>query len=92
MDALDTPNPETELTHRVQLSTFIAALASAPSFAQPAVGLGKDVRFTGNQACGAALWAEDRYVHVCGFASNGHAGPSGFRTRMSRRPFSPGFR
>jgi hypothetical protein len=83
MDALDAPQPMTEPAHRGHLSTFLAALASAPTFAEPAVGLGKDVRLTGNQTCGAALWAEDRFIHVYGFATN-HPGPSGFRTRMSR--------
>lgn len=84
MDALDAPLPMTEPANRSQLSTFLSALASAPSFAEPSVGLGKDVRFTGDQSCGAALWAADRYIHVYGFATNGHPRPSGFRTRMSR--------
>jgi hypothetical protein len=84
MDALDAPQPMAEPGQCGHLSAFFAALTSAPSFAEPAVGLGKDVRFTGDQACGAALWAENRYVHIYGFANSGHPGPSGFRTRMSR--------
>ena len=84
MDALDAPQSVAEPEHRAGLSAFFAALTNAPDFAEPAVGLGKDIRFTGEQACGAALWAENRYVHIYGFANNGLLGPRSFRTRMSR--------
>src|SRR5215469_4943390 len=33
---------------------------------------------------GAALWAEQRYVHVCAFAGDGGNESGGFRTRISR--------
>ena len=42
---------------------------AAAAFAVPAVGLGKDVRIAGAKACGGALWAEDRYVHLYAFSS-----------------------
>ena len=59
-------------------------VAGAPAFAEPAVGLGKDVRVSGAGMSGAALWAEGRYVHVCAFAAAGLDGGSRWQTRMSR--------
>jgi hypothetical protein len=57
--------------------------AGSELFVDAAVGLGKDVRFSGASLTGAALWAEDRYVHVCGFRGVGPSTPA-FRSRMAR--------
>ena len=64
------------------LAEFLAGLAEAQSFVQPAMSLGKDVRVSGSAVSGAALWA-GRYVHICAFARQAGAGGS-FSTRMAR--------
>ena len=84
LDALDAPEGKTGIASRQTMSEFLTSVAAAQSFAQPAVGLGKDVRFSGNAVSGAALWAEERYVHVCAFAANGQAESGGVHTRISR--------
>jgi hypothetical protein len=64
---------------------LVTQIGAAQSFAEQAVGLGKDVRFNGPETCGAALWAQERYVHICSFVKNGKSSDaSGFWTRMSR--------
>ena len=57
--------------------------AGSELFVDAAVGLGKDVRLSCPSLTGAALWAEDRYVHVCGFRGVGLSTPA-FRSRMAR--------
>lgn len=84
LDALDAPKEKTEPASREALLELLAQVAAAKSFTQPAVGLGKDVRLNGGSISGAALWAEERYVHLCAFAVNGKGGETGFHTRMSR--------
>jgi len=83
LDALDSP-AGTDGASVSQLVEFLAQVTSAPSFAQPAVGLGKDVRFGGPTITGAALCVEDGYIHVCAFTADGMGVEGGFRTRMSR--------
>jgi sigma54-dependent transcription regulator len=63
---------------------LLNSVATAKSFAEPALGLGKDIRIMSDAISGAALWAEMRFVHVCAFHTNGGSGRVGFRTRMSR--------
>jgi hypothetical protein len=65
------------------LPDFLGRLAGAQSFVQPALSLGQDVRLTGDSVSGAALWAGQRYVHLCAFARQGNGG-GGFSTRMVR--------
>lgn len=84
LDALDAPKEKTEPASREALLDLLAQVAAAESFAQPAVGVGKDVRLSGTGVNGAALWAEERYIHLCAFVANGKAGETGFHTRMSR--------
>jgi hypothetical protein len=84
LDALDAPNDKTDPVRERQLAEFLAQVVVAPSFAQPAVGIGKDVRFTGSLVSGAALWAEERYIHVCAFAMKGLGGHGGLKTQMNR--------
>src|SRR5439155_118440 len=57
-------------------------IGAAQMFSNPAVGLGKDIRFDGPEIAGAALWALERYVHICGFVKKRKS--SGFWTRLSR--------
>ncbi len=65
-------------------SEMLKVASSAPVFMQPAIGLGKDVRFRSRAVSGSALWVNGRYVHICAFAANGAADSAGFQTRMSR--------
>jgi hypothetical protein len=62
---------------------FLKHAGAAPSVTEPAVGLGKDIRFTGTSAAGAALWAEGCYIHVCAF-SDSNPRTSGLHTRVVR--------
>jgi hypothetical protein len=84
LDALDAPAEKTEPATRPDVSNWLEQLMTAQSFSQPGVGLGKDVRLNGHSVSGAALWALERYIHVCAFAVNGHSSPPDFQTRFSR--------
>jgi hypothetical protein len=84
MDALDAPQQRTDPADRLALEEFLAHLMNSPMFSQPAVGLGKDIRLSGSEVAGAALWAEDRYAHVCAFTTNGNSVTHRLRTRMNR--------
>jgi hypothetical protein len=85
LDALDASGARNEPAGRAVFSELLARASTATTFAQPAVGLGKDVRLSGASLSGAALWAENRYIHVCAFNADGDrsAGAS-LRTRMTR--------
>jgi hypothetical protein len=83
LDALDSPKGEpADLS---QASALVERIASSQSIAEPAVGMGKDVRLTSQGISGAALWAEGRYVHLCAFTSNDETGFSSKVSRPSRR-------
>lgn len=79
LDAIDSR----ETTAPESFSAWLARFADAPSTSHEAVGLGKDLRLSGSGQSGAALWAEGRFVHVCGFASQG-AQQEGWVTRILR--------
>lgn len=64
--------------------TFINRLRSAPTFAEPAIGQGKDIRLHAAGLSGAALWAEERFVHICAFATEGVGMAGSFSTRFNR--------
>jgi hypothetical protein len=85
LDALDAPSTQAESPDGSIFSELMTRAAAATTFAQPAIGLGKDVRLSGGSVSGSALWAEERYIHLCAFGTNGGgtAGPS-LRTRMTR--------
>jgi hypothetical protein len=54
-------------------------------FSEQALGLGKDIRFNRPEISGAALWAQERYVHICAFARDAKSSAtSSFWTRISR--------
>jgi hypothetical protein len=62
---------------------FLSMTGEADCFWEPAIGVGKDVRIRGLRVAGGALWAEERFVHVCAFRADG-ALWSEFDARMSR--------
>jgi len=85
LDALDADPSAHEPASVEAACALVTQIGAAQSFAEQAVGLGKDVRFNGPETCGAALWAQERYVHICSFAKNGKSSDaSEFWTRMSR--------
>jgi hypothetical protein len=85
LDALDAAKEEQGRASTEELSMFVGGIGAAPCFSDGAVGLGKDVRFTGSGVSGAALWAQGRYLHVCAFAKeSGSAEKPGFWTRLTR--------
>ena len=47
---------------------FLAAIAAAPQQRATAVGLGDDVRVSGNGLVGAALLVNDQVLHLSGFS------------------------
>ncbi len=49
---------------------FLAELADGRAETFPAVGLGQDVRISGNRVTGAALIVDDRLVHLCAFRTD----------------------
>ena len=85
LDALDADPSAHDPASVEAAGALVTQIGAAQSFAEQAVGLGKDVRFNGPEICGASLWAQERYVHICSFAKNGKSSDaSGFWTRMSR--------
>jgi hypothetical protein len=84
LDALDSPGGQSEAAGTQTLRELLVRVASSPSFAQPALGLGKDVRLNGLSVSGAALWAEERYIHICAFATNGDPLSDRCDSHMSR--------
>ena len=49
---------------------FLTQLADGRGETFPAVGLGRDVRITGDRLTGAALVVDDRVVHLCAFRTD----------------------
>jgi hypothetical protein len=85
LDALDAAPTASEPTTAEAVCALVAQIGAAQSFAERAIGLGKDVRINGPEISGAALWAQERYVHLCTFAKNGKSsGAPSFWTRMTR--------
>jgi hypothetical protein len=85
LDAMDADASAHDHASVEAACALVTQIGAAQSFVEQAVGLGKDVRFNGPEICGAALWAQERYVHICSFAKNGKSSDaSEFWTRMSR--------
>jgi hypothetical protein len=59
-------------------------IVAAPSFAQRAIGMGEEVRIDSPSLSGAALWALDRYVHMCAFVPDGEQKNAEPQTRIGR--------
>jgi hypothetical protein len=86
LDALDVWDDGTAVESET-VSSFLEKVSGAPSFVEPALGHGKDVRFRTPGVSGAALWALQRYVHICAFRCDDKLSESSsFLTRLSR-PF-----
>jgi hypothetical protein len=85
LDALDAPKQDGEMASTQKLIDFITQLQMSQSFSDTALGLGKDVRFVGSGFSGAALWAQERYVHICAFRQKNQTPESRhFWTRFTR--------
>jgi len=87
LDALDAP-AQTIAIGSHDVSAFTEKVADVPCLAEPALGHGKDVRFIGPEISGGALWALQRYIHICAFLCDAQASESpSFLTRLSSRRF-----
>lgn len=85
LDAWDAAPAANEPASVEAVFALVAQIGAAQSFTEQALGLGKDVRFNGPEISGAALWAQERYVHICTFAKNGKSSDtSSFWTRITR--------
>jgi hypothetical protein len=85
LDALEADPSAHEPASIEAACALVTQIGAAQSFAEQALGLGNDMRFDSPEVSGAALWAQERYVHICSFAKNGRSSDaSGFWTRMSR--------
>jgi hypothetical protein len=85
LDALDAEPTAHEPATIEAVCALVTQIGAAQSFAEQAVGLGKDVRFNGPEISGAALRAQERYVHVCAFVKNSNSScASSFWARMTR--------
>jgi hypothetical protein len=84
LDALETATTAPVETASASIEGVLEGIAGAPIFALPAVGLGKDVRISGKAMSGGALWAADRYIHICAFSINEANAEGPVRTRINR--------
>ncbi len=84
LDALDAPEVQAETPQSQVVTDLLGKVAHAQSFAHPALGLGKDVRFSAEQLAGAALFALDRYIHICAFSTDQKSEQTQFSARMNR--------
>jgi hypothetical protein len=82
LDAVEAP--QSPVATADQMTGFLAGIGKAECLVRPAIGIGEDVRLTGQGISGAALWAEERYLHLCAFTVNGNGGSRQFRTHISR--------
>ncbi len=83
LDALDAAPAANGPASVEAVCAVIAQVGAAQSFLEQALGIGKDVRFSGREISGAALWAHERFVHICAFAKNG-SDTANFWTRITR--------
>lgn len=63
---------------------ILERIITAPSFTQPAVGMGEEIRVEDSSLSGAALWALNRYVHLCAFVPDQLHGSNRSRTRIDQ--------
>jgi hypothetical protein len=83
LDALESAPPREQAEDRSQVATeLLKEITAAPTFSQPAVGIGEEVRIDGASLSGSALWALNRYVHVCAFVPDRPRGSNESRTRI----------
>ena len=82
LDAVEAPHSAAATA--AEAAAFLQRIGKAKPLILPAVGIGEDVRLTGEDIAGAALWAEQRYVHLCAFMTHGSGRRTELRTRISR--------
>ncbi|MBV9083968.1 MAG: hypothetical protein JOZ62_14920, partial [Acidobacteriaceae bacterium] len=85
LDALEAHTPASQAGDPSEVATKIfEEIIAAPSFTQRAVGMGEEIRMDDSSLSGAALWALDRYVHVCAFVPDRTHGSNESRTRIDQ--------
>jgi len=85
LDVLDATLAGNETASVEGVCALVSQIGAARIFTEQALGIGKDVRFNGPEISGAALWARERYVHICTFAKNGESSEAPtFWTRITR--------
>jgi hypothetical protein len=85
LDALDATLVSNAPASVEAVCALVTQIGAARSFTEQALGIGKDVRFTGSEIYGAALWARERYIHICAFARSGNSCDApNFWTRITR--------
>lgn len=82
LDAVESPHAPVAAIGRA--AEFLVRVGKSESLIRPAVGIGEDVRLTGDGVSGAALHSDERYIHLCAFNTNGTGVPGDFRTSISR--------
>ncbi len=82
LDALDAPVKASEAAGGPAAAELLNRVATSPASVHQAAGIGKDVRLSGGVS-GAALWALERYVHLCAFAA-ADGGGTALSSRMAR--------
>src|SRR3990172_4423096 len=84
LDAIDLAfHPaQTPVLANDDVAAFLSALKGTSIENYPVVGLGEDLRLSGESLAGGALALGERVVHLCAFRTVGeHMGESGSRTR-----------
>lgn len=71
LDALDAALATNGPASVEGVCALVSQISAAQSFMEETLGIGKDVRFNGQEICGAAVWARERYVRIYTFAKNG---------------------
>lgn len=85
LDALDAAAGNNEPASVEAVCALVTQIGMAQSFTEQALGIGKDVRLSGPEMSGAALWAQERYVHICTFTKDGKSSDApNFWTRITR--------
>jgi hypothetical protein len=83
LDALELPTGTHRGADGQQAVKFVEQIRAGSTFSQPGVGIGEEFRIHDPSISGAALWALDRYVHLCAFVPDGPQGSIKSRTRIS---------
>lgn len=82
LDAIEAPQSAPATTDAAK--EFIRRIGRAEPLTRPAVGIGEDLRLNGDGISGAALWAEQRYVHICAFSTHEDVRLREFHAHISR--------
>jgi hypothetical protein len=82
LDALDAPSGKSSGADAV--TGLVSQIGAAQTSSHDAVGLGKDIRLDGSWITGAALWAKERYIHICAFGRPQSDKAGNFWARITR--------